>query len=347
MELYVPICARGGTKFTNVPLVFEIYENLDPIYKDIRKNDNTIWAAVFGGFSLLYVLLYGIVLQASKKIKEQTASLVESREQLVQADKLVTLGTLSAGVAHEINSPNQNILTNIGLLKKYCEHTQPILDKHFAQFGDFRLNGVTYLKYKERLPDMLNAIRDSSNRISLIVSDLGDFARYKSAQQSYGVDLNDVVNSATGLARNMLKKSTHKFTKRLSDEIPSIRGNSQRLEQVVVNLIINSCQALPDQSKSITISTTHDVHEKVNVLCVEDQGEGITKDDMKRIFDPFFTTRRKEGGTGLGLAISRSIVEAHGGTIQYVSKPGNGTKAIIKLPYLTNGSLTTSSTSVK
>ena len=130
----------------------------------------------------------------------------------------------------------------------------------------------------------------------------------------------------------MIKKSTHRFVLDIDDEVPDIRGNFQRLEQVVINILQNACQALPDPNRRIYISTSFDsVSDRVVIIC-RDEGIGIPKQDLGHVMDPFFTTKRDSGGTGLGLSIASTIVRELRGTIEFSSQPGHGTTVIIRFP---------------
>jgi polar amino acid transport system substrate-binding protein len=139
-----------------------------------------------------------------------------------------------------------------------------------------------------------------------------------------------VVGSALSLLSSMVKQSTDRFSVRTSEDLPVIRGNFQRLEQVAINLVQNACQALGDRTKGITLSTRRDRGHVV--LIVEDEGVGIAAEDLPRVMDPFFSTKQDFGGVGLGLAISSTIVKQHNGTIQFFSHPGKGTRAEVILP---------------
>ena len=144
------------------------------------------------------------------------------------------------------------------------------------------------------------------------------------------VDLNTVVRKATGLAANLIRKSTRRFSTEIAAHMPLFDGNTQRLEQVVINLVVNACQALPDRERAICI-TTFATAEHAGIT-VADEGEGIPAGLATRITDPFFTTKRESGGTGLGLAITSRIVRDHGGTITFDSTPGQGTTVRVTLP---------------
>lgn len=178
---------------------------------------------------------------------------------------------------------------------------------------------------------MLDDMLTGTQRIRRIVDELRDFARQGPTDLSAGVDLNEVVATAIRLVDSTIRHATDHFEVRYGKQLPAFVGNAQRIEQVIINLLLNACQSLEGSGKSIRIRTslTNSDH-----LCLEvqDQGRGIASDDIPRLSDPFFTTRREEGGTGLGLSVSASIVQEHDGTLTFDSRPGRGTTATLILP---------------
>jgi PAS domain S-box-containing protein len=262
------------------------------------------------------------------------------REQLIQADKMVALGTLVSGVAHEINNPNNFIMLNTPLLKKTWDSIQPILDEYYNKNGDFFIgNKLKYSKIKESIPNLLNGITDGAKRIKHIVQELKDFARKETSELNQNVDINSVVNAAINLLSNLIKKSTNNFHVEFAEDLPNILGNFQRLEQVVINLIENSCQALRNKESAINVKTSYDNTKGTIIIEVRDEGIGMDSEIIKEITDPFFTTKRELGGTGLGLSVSSKIVIAHGGKLEFDSKLEKGTMAQIKLPVTPNGKI--------
>jgi polar amino acid transport system substrate-binding protein len=150
------------------------------------------------------------------------------------------------------------------------------------------------------------------------------------------VDLNGVVESSITLVRNLLDKSTSRFSLSLARGLPPLRGSFQQLEQVLINLITNACQALPDRERGIAVETR--LQEDWLLVEVRDQGVGIPEQNLERILDPFFTTKQDTGGTGLGLSISYNIVKNHGGSLEIRSRTGEGTTASVRLPAWKGGS---------
>lgn len=254
------------------------------------------------------------------------------QDKLVQADKMASLGILVSGVAHEINNPNGLILLNLPRFEEVFRCSQPILDEYRRENGEFKLGRHSYDRLREELPHMLSETQDAAKRIKRIVSELKDFARRDSADLTELINLNSCVQAALRLVENTVVKSSHKVVVNLADELPLFRGNSQRIEQVIVNLLLNACQSLEGSGKSIQIGTRQDRFRELVVLTVRDEGRGVAAEHLSHLTDPFFTTKRDEGGCGLGLSISAGIVKQHGGTLAFDSHPGRGTTVTLELP---------------
>ncbi len=279
---------------------------------------------------LTYIIRYGVKVEKEKKRAEKKAGL--RQEQLFQASKMVSLGTLVSGVAHEINNPITAVTLNTPTLQKAWKSVLPILDEYEEANGDFMVGGMYYSRIRERLPALISDIAEGARRVKEIVADLKDFARENPSEQSEDVDVNAVVDKASGLVNHLIKKSTDHFSVRRGESIPVIKGNTRRLEQVVINLIMNACQALPDNEKSVAVVTGYDKGAEEVFIEVSDEGTGVPENVLKQITDPFFTTRRDAGGTGLGLAISDRIVADHNGIMEFNSVPGRGTRVVVRLP---------------
>ncbi|MCD4677891.1 MAG: HAMP domain-containing protein, partial [Desulfobacula sp.] len=264
--------------------------------------------------------------------KQAQKKALRRMEQLVQADKMVSLGILVSGVAHEINNPNQFIMSHIEPLKNAWEGAIPVLDRYFEQYGDFRVGGTNYSLIKKKIPQIFSNISRGSERIKIIVDELRDFVNEKPQDDNARVNINDVVDSALTLISNMIKNTTNDFSFRKDENIPLILGHYQRLEQVIVNLLQNSCQAINSKADAICIHTQYDETDQEVLLVIHDGGKGIPQENLVHITDPFFTTKREQGGTGLGLSISSRIIADHKGSMVFESKNGKGTTVMIRLP---------------
>jgi polar amino acid transport system substrate-binding protein len=269
------------------------------------------------------------------EVTERKRALEELRlhqDKLIQADKMASLGILVAGVAHEINNPNGLILLNMPIIREVYQDAEEILETRYHEQGDFTLGGLPYSRMRNEVPHLLEEMQEGANRIKRIVEELKDFARQDTAAASDPVDFNGIVQAAVRLVDSSIRAATNRFEASYAPDLPMIPGNAQRIEQVVVNLLLNACQALPDTERRIALATFHDPGAGTVVLRLSDQGTGIAPEHIPHLTDPFFTTKRETGGTGLGLSVSASIVKEHDGTLEFESAPGTGTTVTLTLP---------------
>ncbi len=264
-----------------------------------------------------------------KKAEEEVRS---QQQQLIQADKLATLGILVSGIAHEINNPVNFIMLNAKIGQKVWNDITPILREYYNANGDFSVAGLPYSKAAEKIGQLLSGISEGAARIEKIITGLKNYARKDSGEVDPAIDVNAVMESAVVLVQDLIRKSTNHFAADYGKNLPPVRGNFQQLEQVIINLITNACQALPQKERGIALSSSYDPEADAVRITVSDEGEGIPPENMKHIMDPFFTTKRNSGGTGLGLSISYNIVKNHGGSLRLTSEPGKGTAAEMTLP---------------
>ena len=269
---------------------------------------------------------------AKDNLEKEIEHRLKMEKELVQADKMISLGILVSGVAHEINNPNNFIMLNAPLLNDVWQSVLPILEEQYAENGEYLVAGLPYSEMKVEVPYLLNGIEEGARRIQRIVKDLKEYSRRDKEIMEDAVSINDVVQQSIKLLDAMIKKTTQRFSVKYGRDLPLIKGNAQKLGQVVVNLIQNACQALDDNEKGIIVSTAVDDDNKDIIIAVEDEGSGIPKDVMPHIMDPFFTTKRDAGGTGLGLAVSANIVKEHGGKIEVRSETDEKSIFEVHLP---------------
>ena len=273
--------------------------------------------------------------ELAREVIERNKALEELRRhqnKLIQADKMASLGTLVSGVAHEINNPNGLLLLDIPVLKRVHEDAEEILASHFREQGDFTLGGVPYSEMRLEIPRILEEMQDGAQRIKRIVNDLKDFARRDDIGHKELIDINASVQTALRLVDPTIRSATKHFVVSYAAGLPKIMGNGQRIEQVIVNLVLNACQALADADQEVSIETGFDKSQGMVFTQVRDGGIGIAEERLPYLIDPFFTTKRDTGGTGLGLSVSAGIVKEHGGTMVFESKPGSGTTVTLSLP---------------
>lgn len=270
-----------------------------------------------------------------KDVTDRKRREVEARrrqDQLAQVEKLVSLGTMVSGVAHEINNPNSFIMTNSAALAKAWEGALPILDAYRQENGEFMLGGVAYSKQRDRVMELIQGIHHGAERIRNIVDELRRFSRSEAGQEQIRLNVNEPLMAAVTLTTNCVRKATHRFSMSLATSLPLIQGSPQRLEQVIINLIQNACQALTSPQQSVRVESGVDPATRRVFVRVQDEGSGIPHHLLQRVCDPFFTTRRETGGTGLGLSISARIIEEHRGEMRFESIPGKGTTVTVFLP---------------
>ncbi len=305
---------------------------------EISAVTRKITLACAGIMGVVLLLSGYIIWAAAASRKARLAAMARSalqEKQLVQADKMASLGILVAGVAHEVNNPATTLMLNAPNLKKAFESFLPVLDDHFARHPDARICNMTFPDLRTRIERMLAAVLDSSTRIKQIITDLKDFSRPADTRTPFpdpAIDVNQVVEKALDLTHNTLKKITPHVSAQYGRHLPVVSGDFQKLLQVMINLLTNAGQTLENPDQSITVTTSANPHKNIVTIEVADTGPGVSPDMLEKIIDPFFTTRRDEGGTGLGLFISEKIVSDMQGILELASEPGQGFIARIVLP---------------
>ncbi len=228
------------------------------------------------------------------------------QQQIRQSEKLAAVGTLSGGIAHELNNPIGVILSFVQLSRM-----SPALA------GD------------EELADNLQEIEKAANRCKKIVEELLQFSRPSIDRQMAPVRINEPLDSALFLVSTQRKIREVEVRRNLAEGLPMVLGNSNQLAQVFINLVQNAVQAM---GKGGILSLETGLRDGMVYASVSDTGEGISPENLKRLFEPFFTTKAPGQGTGLGLSVSYGIVERHGGRVEVSSKEGEGSTFTVLLP---------------
>jgi len=268
-------------------------------------------------------------LTAQKQLQETTR---QQELQLIQANKMTALGTLVSSVAHEINNPNQVVLMNSKVLAQAWDDAVGNLDDYAQEHGAFSLGGLPYSEMRRTVPMLVRDVHDGARRIERIIDDLKHFSRPRGRGAHTALQLNEAVERALRLLDHLVKNRTDRLHVGLAQGLPSLPGDAQHVEQIVVNLLTNAVEALPDRKRGVTVTTSFDASKRCVVLEVRDEGVGIPPEHLARLCDPFFTTKQESGGTGLGLAITSSLVRLHGGRLTFDSEPGKGTRARVTFP---------------
>jgi len=306
-------------------------------YQIIVKN-NAIRNVIFAGGCaklkdpqgrLTSILLCGEDITERRRAE---VSELRHREEMARTDRMASLGILVSGVAHEINNPNNFIILNADNLKDIWKDVTPVLDRHAAKEPEYKVAGLPYSEVRDETARLIQGIQEGARRIKTIVQHLKDFARQAPSDMEQTVDLNGVVEAAVTILGALIRKSTDHFKFAPPVPAPLVRGDFQKLEQVVINLITNACHALGDRSRKLTVDIHCSADEERAFLVVSDGGRGIPVDVLPHIFDPFFTTKRDQGGTGLGLSISYGIAQDHKGSLTVRSTEGQGAVFTLELP---------------
>ncbi len=281
--------------------------------------------------------------KAEEELKKAYEELSRVQGQILQSEKLASIGQLAAGVAHEINNPVGFVMSNISTLKEYITSFIQILNeyeqalKHISENRqtDFFRVISTIREHREKIdmdfilkdiPQLISESLDGTRRIKEIVQSLKSFARTDDAQiKDY--DINEGIEATLKIVWNELKYKCE-LVKNLAP-LPSIRCYPGQLNQVFMNMLVNAAQAIEDKG-TITISSKYE--KDFVIVKISDTGKGISQENLSRVFDPFFTTKAPGKGTGLGLSISYGIIQRHKGSIDVESEEGKGTVFTVKIP---------------
>jgi PAS domain S-box-containing protein len=262
----------------------------------------------------------GAILRLSDITEEKTME-----KQLIQSEKLASLGLLVSGIAHEINNPNNFIVFNMPILRDYLQELRPVVEEYARSHAEFEISGMPYPEWWQDLQKLLDNMEHGASRINTTVSSLREFTKLRNSEQRAWIDTKTVVNNAVAICRGHLNKRVASFAIELADDLPQICGNAASLEQVLINLLINAAQAADKPDSFIKlVAKSEEPGPRRLVMEIIDNGTGIDEETMARIFEPFFTTKGSGSGTGLGLYISQNLVESLDGTIEVHSVPGEG-----------------------
>jgi len=271
--------------------------------------------------------------------------LEEAHNQLLQSEKMASIGQLAAGVAHEINNPIGYVHSNIGSLERYLGELFRILDAYadaeaamsaeLPQCAELRrLKAELDLNFlRQDIPLLMAESKEGISRVRKIVQDLKDFSHVDSSQEWKWADLHQGLDSTLNVVNNEIKYKA--VVVKDYGTLPEVECLPSELNQVFLNLLVNAAHAIADGERgTITLRSGCDA-ERVWIE-IMDTGSGILPANLKRIFDPFFTTKPVGRGTGLGLSLSYGIVKKHGGSIEVDSEVGRGTSFRVVLPLRQN-----------
>ncbi|HEW78807.1 MAG TPA: response regulator [Phycisphaerales bacterium] len=267
-----------------------------------------------------------------QRYSDEMERLAEERsKQLIHAERMATVGLLSAGIAHEINNPTTFIAGNAQTLERFWQDVKPTFQQQISIAGADREKLEFIL---EAMPKILNGIHNGVKRISRIVKGLKAFC-HQQEETKGACNVNDSVEQSLEFCHNALKYHVT-VQKNLAGDIPEIMADSQQIEQVLINLFVNAADAIEENCEgTLTIQTQH--KDNTVVISVDDTGHGIPEDKLDDIWQPFFTTKVVGKGTGLGLSTVLGIIQNHDGQIKVENKSTGGALFTITLPAILQG----------
>lgn len=251
---------------------------------------------------------------------------------LIQTNRMTSLGLLISSIAHNINTPNGAIKLAAQHLAASWKDALPILEQVTKEEGDFTLGGLPFGVAKREIGGANESILNNADRVERVIQDLRTYNLGERNELSPGVSVNRVVEESLTIIRAHGRQGEISIAPSLAPDLPEITGNQYQLEQVVVNLLLNAMQAMPDYKGAVTVRTEFSEAESEVRIIVTDQGGGIAPEVRKHLFEAFYTTRIDKGGSGLGLYISNFIVSEHKGRLTVESDNNCGTVATVHLP---------------
>jgi len=355
-ELYQKLFA-----FDTDELLNQIESDYSAYHNDAIESSNSLRNALLGyGVASLLVLMFFAykiwrnyvsleqqIAERTEEIKQAYEDLRASQQQLIQNEKMASLGQMVAGVAHEINTPLGYVTSNAGSLKLNLTDLNVVLQKLHTLANEFSSEDRDSLLISQQLTDLISVERNMEanelieeskqllddglfglSEISKLVKSLKDFARLD-RQSVELVDIHDCLESSLTIASNPIKESEVEIVRAFS-ELPKINCSPSKLNQLFLNIITNACQAMTGLKGSLTVSTSV-ANNEVRIDFV-DQGVGMDEETQAKMFDPFFTSKEIGQGTGMGMSIAYQIIGEHNGRVEVNSAPQQGTTISIFLP---------------
>ncbi len=277
---------------------------------------------------------FRVVLLTFKDITEKIKEKEEKRKknaQLIFKDKLKSIDLVTSSISHEINNICNFMVNNLKITFQAWNDVSNLIREYEEENGEFIIGGIQSSEINSVIPKLMVSLIEGINRISDTIDDFKKYIKEGLKSGSSLIDVNETIRRVVTILNHHIFMYTENFNMSLQEFLPKIRGNMQKLEQVIINLLTNALQSLPEKYKGVYISTGIE-GERV-YLEIKDEGVGISKNIMPLIFEPFFSTKYATGGSGLGLYLSKSIIDEFGGEIIIDSEENRGTKIKVYLPY--------------
>ncbi|MGE5856449.1 MAG: sensor histidine kinase, partial [Syntrophaceae bacterium] len=253
--------------------------------------------------------------------------------ELIQKEKLATLGLLVSSLTHEINNPTNFILFNVPILRDYLGAMLPIVRKQAAAVAGFEIMGMSGDAFQEDILKLLTNVQNGAERIQETVAKFAGFSKKRTCDMKVPVDPVDPIEKAVSICRHEIQRTIRSFEVDIEANRPTILVDPWALEQVIINLLINASQVADKQDSRLSLNAYAE-NNGGNRFTIEiaDNGCGMDEETKKKIFFPFFTSKKDGKGTGLGLYIVKGLVDEMAGRIEVRSEPGKGSTFSISIP---------------
>jgi signal transduction histidine kinase len=253
--------------------------------------------------------------------------------QLIHSEKMASLGVLVSSIVHEINNPNNFVTFNIPILRDYLNELMPIIDDYAEGHPDYELCHMSYPEFRQDIFKLIDNLDHGAGRIKHFVQNLRDFSRSTTRAPRQWVDLKPLIDKVFTICNAKIGRTVRSLINNVSQDLPQIHTDPYALEQILINLLINSSQAADknDSFISVGVAVGHTWQDHI-LIEVRDNGCGMDPVTREKIFQPFFTTKTSGEGTGLGLYVCLNLIEGLGGRIEVNSEPGEGSTFTVILP---------------
>lgn len=311
----------------------QTYNSLDTAELGSLRQQNFLLSglSIVSGLLILGVFLWRAYFSVIKREHITEAKLDETTKRLMQSEKLASLGEMAAGVAHEINNPVGYVSSNLTTLQKYLTVYEEVLDApatdEVAMAALKKKVNFTFIRNDVR--NLVNETQEGVERVKTIIKDLKDYARTNTSASYLPADIHVGLKSTLNIANNQIKNRAQ--IKLELGNLPLVECAPSQINQVLLNLVVNAAQAIPDDREGLITIRTYSDGTFANIE-VEDNGLGMSDEILHKVFDPFFTTKDPGKGTGLGLSVSQKIIQDHKGSLTVTSNVGLGSTFKVKLP---------------
>ncbi len=270
------------------------------------------------------------IIKESTSLQHSTDTTTDNSTQ--QVDNIAALSTLISGIAHEINNPNNIISLSTDLVRDIWNEVYEYIESNTLDSSDIVIHGQDIASLSQNVRNLLDNILSSSDRIDRTISAIRDFVRIDSTEKMTDCNIVSIIKSSLMLCDDIIRKSTSDFIVQYDHDIPHVMAYLRLVQQAIVNVIKNACEALTERSQKITLSVQYKKETNSVLLSITDEGQGIASDTLPQLYIPFFTTKRNRGNPGLGLSVTQSIMNKHKGSISIESKHGFGTTVVLRFP---------------